>query len=432
MRKLFLLSAVICAASFIMAAITHEIFGPRSFGGSGGGTNIGTVVNNGHESIFNETVDSNKEWHIVNEFSHIEVDSAAVKTLIVPTAENEMIRVCAQVPSGKSITVSANWDGDSLCIAAHPKAVTFDHIFEDGMVSWLDDIFGDSNGIVVSIEIPERILESFTLKQGSGTTIIRSINAANNYIDIGSGTVNFYGSGQYAQKTFELNLGSGKACVTNMLADCYDIDIGSGKFLVSGLKCDGEIDFGSGKGSVFYSQFGREESYLRHTVDMGSGNLDMYLPSGASTYIDYDIGSGNVSIDALGVKQKLPADNDDKDGEFLLGSYSDSTSRLVIDMGSGKINILDSNEETLNALIAEFAVNEPSIPPKSSDTETAQAVQSSSSYIEYPVSSSIPEENSDGESGDTTVTSEPEDIPGVPDVPNVPDAPNPPEGELAA
>lgn len=424
MRKLFLLSAVICAASFIMAAITYEIWGGNRSSGGGG-----EYTYSGPESIFNETVDSNQEWHIKNEFSHIEVNSAAVRTLIVPTAENEMIRVCAQVPSGKSITVSADWDGDSLCIAAHPKSVTFESIFQDGMVSWLDDIFGDSNGIIITIEIPERILGSFSLKQGSGTTIIRDINATNNYIDIGAGTVNFYGSGNFMQNSFMLDLGSGKACVTNMLAEWYSIDIGSGKFAVSGLRGNGKIDFGSGSGSVFYSQFGDCD------VDMGSGKLNLYLPESSSANLKADIGSGYVNIDALGVKQKL---NDDTDEKILLGSYSDLTSELDIDMGSGGINIFDLDNDKLNSLIAEYAVEEPKIPPKSDNSTASGQMVQSSSYSETAVSSSIPEENSDGENDESAVTSNAEDIPNVPEAPDAPnpseapDVPNPPEDELAA
>lgn len=411
MKKLFLLSVVICAASFIMAAITYEIFGGRPYhGGDGGYTHIDNFG-----TVFNETVDCSKEWHINNEFSHIEVDSAAVKTLIVPTAENEMIRVCAQVPSGKSITVSADWDDDRLCIAAHPKAVTFEGILENGMVSWLDDIFGDSNGIVISIEIPERILESFTLKQGSGTTIIRSINSAYNNFEIGSGTVNFYGSGQYAQKSFNLDLGSGKACFVDMLANYYDIDIGSGKFAVSGLRGTGEIDFGSGKGSVFYSQFGG------CNVDMGSGKLDLYFPEESSAYVDTDIGSGYVNIDALGVKQKL---NDDTDERVLIGSYSDSTSYLNIDMGSGIINIFDSTDDALSDLIAEYAVEAPSIPPKPSDTAPVEEAVQSSITPELAESALSEGQSAETVIGEVTKVDEPTP-------PEAVDEPTPPEDEQA-
>ncbi len=406
-----------------MAAITYGIWGGRnSYGGGGGYTHYG------HDSIFNETVNRDSEWHINNEFAHIEVDSAAVKTLIVPTSENEMIRVCAQIPTGKSITVSAEYDGDNLCIAAHPKTVSFGDVMEYGVVDWLDDIFGDSNGIVITIEIPERILESFSLKQGSGTTIIRDINAANNYIEVGSGTVNFYGSGRYAQRMLYLDIGSGKACVTNMLADYYDIDVGSGNFVVSGLKGYGEIDFGSGKGSVFYSEFGGMENYYDHRVDMGSGKLDLYLPEGSSAYLDADIGSGYVDIDACGFKQKL---NDDTDESVLIGSYSDSTGRLDIDMGSGRINILDASNEELNALIAEYAVEEPKIPAKS-DSNTAAVVEITTPPPFVASSSSIPDDSA-MVIGEVTVTSSSVDVPTPPEAPDAPnppeapDAPNPPE-----
>lgn len=441
MRKLFLLSTVICAASFLMAAITYGIWGPDKPRHSNGG-NVGVTSYQRRGSIFNETVNQDKEWPINNEFTNIEVDSAAVRTLIVPTSENEMIRVCAQVPTGKSITVSAEWEDDSLIIAAHPKTVSFDGSMEYGMVDWLDDIFGDGNGIVITIEIPERILNAFTLKQGSGNTIVRDINAANNYIEVGSGTVNFYGSGQYQQNYFNLDIATGKACVTNMLAEHYNIDVGTGEFMVSGLKGgDGKIDLGSCNGSIFYSEFGRKDNYGMQIVDMGVGKLDMYLPTGASTYINYDVGVGSINIDALGVKQKLPTYNDDiddYDSEFLLGSYSDSTNRLVVDLGSGSVNIYDSTDEALNSLIEEYAVDEPSLPPKS-DSDTAAVVESTTT-LPFVVSSSL----SEAVIGDVTITSgiveesnppEDTDAPNpseAPEAPNPPDAPNPPEIEQAA
>lgn len=428
MKRLFILSIVICAASFLMAAITHRIWG----GNRGGGYTY--HYNRGY--VFNETVNSDKEWHIVNEFTNIEVDSAAVKTLIVPTGENDMIRVCAQVPAGKSITVSAEWEEDSLCISAHPKSVSFDFGTGgyDGFVGWLDDIFGDGNGIVITIEIPERILSSFNLRQGSGTTIVRDINAVNNRIEVGSGTVNFYGSGNYMQSYFNLDLGSGKVCVTDMLAEYYNIDVGSGKFVVSGLRSvnygygDGEINFGSGSGSVFYSQFGG------CNVDMGSGKLDLYFPEGSSAYVDADIGSGYINIDALGIKQKI---NDDTDESVLIGSYSDSTSSLYVDLGSGVVNIRDTNEEILNDIIDLFSVEEPTIPPKS-DSNTADVVEIT---IIPPLveSSSLQEEQSTSlVIGEVTVTSgivedfNPPEVPDAPNPPEAPDAPNPPEIEQAA
>ena len=342
MKKILSVAIPVCIISYILFGLSVMILG-KSYSSSGSTyidqVNSGTYYD-GYRVIFEREVtgygDGNKNsWKINNDFPNIHINSAGAKTVIEQWDENQ-ISVEASVPANQKINVSAYYTGDDtdLVITVTPPNVSFiDGITEFGVINWLEDIFSYSGDVVVTIKFPKTIYDSLTIQQGSGSLSISELYARQNNITIGSGSFEYDKDVLFEADSFNVDLGSGSAVIKNMRTKSYVIDLGSGRLECTGLSGTGVLDMGSGKCSLYYADFNGDTN-----VDMGSGALSLYLPSNANLSLKTDIGSGAVTVKALGVDKRLTiADNDDV---VLLGNGEGPT--LSIDMGSGSIQILDS------------------------------------------------------------------------------------------
>lgn len=295
----------------------------------------------GLRSIFDRRItgygeDWYAEWKINNDFRNIHINSAGA-TVIVDQWDGDQIYVEANVPESQKINISAYYtpDDNDLYITVTPPNVSFWDITEFGVVSWLEDIFTYSGNITVSIKFPKTIYDSLNVQQGSGTLSINELYAHSNDIDIGSGKFYYNKKERFTAENFYVNLGSGSASINNAQTTFYYLDIGSGTLDIGGLTGYGSIDMGSGKCNVIYAEYGDgKNSGNGAKIDMGSGLLSLYVPEDSGIDLHTDIGSGYVEIDALGVKEKFTGDK-----SITLGRGGSS---MMIDMGSGKVSILDA------------------------------------------------------------------------------------------
>lgn len=354
MKKLFLTSVVLCILGWVCYRISVGILGTKSY--SGYGYSYTSPVQSATErTIFGGDYSSSAAWTIVNEFPYININSAGVNT-IVTRSDGDRIKVRLIDPDSKKVHVEAAYSGEHLTIEARPTNVTFNSDGTFGLVSWLEDIFSIGTlSTTVIIEFPESKYDSLNIQQGSGSMKVHDLYADHNEIHIGSGSFELVRHSEgFIAETFQLELGSGKAVVSGAQTKRYNIDIGSGSFDISGLMGVGNIDMGSGTGSVAYKEFDSSGS-----LDMGSGSLKMYVPENSSITVGASIGSGAVEIDACGVKKTITSKNDDETVIFGDGDHD-----LGLFLGSGKVSVLDLSqykEPVIEAILIssydEFIVN---------------------------------------------------------------------------
>lgn len=338
MKKLFFSAIPICLVSFISFGITVAILGTR-YSGNNYAANSGVYsevyTDYGTVTFIDQEVSGTGEWTLTEAKPGVILRTSGVKAYVIQSVDEYIhLRV-----NGDRIVVKAESDGSRLELEVHPPEITFGNIIDFGQILWNEDIFHGSPSAEVVIAFPKLIYDSLAIQHGSGTLMVDGFNAADNYFDIGSGRFEFSKSDQYFADHFDINLGSGSAIINNMQTRAYRIDIGSGSFDFNGLSGCGSIDMGSGKGNIaFYENTAQYSGRL----DMGSGNLTMFLPDEYGCALGMDIGSGSIDVDAYGKKATF------KDDDYTeLGNVDDSGSYFEIDMGSGKVYIRNTSAYTM-------------------------------------------------------------------------------------
>lgn len=330
MKKLFFCSIPICLVSFILFGISVAIFDTKWRPVTG----TDNVTERYENSFIDRTVTGLEEWTIQDVVPHVKLHTSGVKAYVYQS-EDEYIHL--RVSAGNSsVSVKAENNGNTMDIKISPPNVIFNGVVDFGKIFWQDDIFNGSPSAEVFIAFPKLIYESLEVEHGSGTLMIDGFNAAYNEIDIGSGRFEFSKSDQYTAEHFVADINSGSAIFSNMQTNNYEINIGSGRLDMNGLSGSGEINMGSGKGSIAYSS----TFDCACDLNIGSGALDLYFPDNGGTTLCSTIGSGSVKIDAYGVEKKLGNDE-----TVTLGAVEEN-SWCYIYMGSGKVNIRNTSAYT--------------------------------------------------------------------------------------
>lgn len=448
MKKLFFAAIPICLVSFVLFGISVMCMGTKSYSTPGNSSIYEGSHSSGKEYINQTLIASSGEWTITDTLPNVTLRTAGVNAYVIQSAD-ESIHVNVNSPAGNKVKVSVYNNSGEMVFEIHPPEITFDNIVNFDVISWLDDIFHDNSDIQAVIAFPKRIYDSLNIQHGSGTLMVDGFNASTNTIDIGSGRFEFSKSEKYTADHFSVNLGSGRAVIANMQTNSYKLDIGSGSFDFSGLTGSGEIDMGSGNGSIAYASNAENDypyGYIDGYLDMGSGNLTVYFPDEGSLEVSADIGSGSVDIDAFDLKRILRISDSGK--SVKLGN-SDGESFFNIDMGSGKVNIRNTSAYTAPEMFEGRPSNVDELGAVAGIVIGPNGVQIDNvgQFTETNNSSSSSSVNAadDPENGASTGDSTVNDISeisasgpasssshsSIPEVPEAPDAPEPPEAPTA-
>lgn len=438
MRKLFFSAIPICLVSFILFGISVAILGTRYETTVNSGVYDGSYDYSDRYQYICETV-TRGEWTFTDAVKpDVSLHTSGVNAYVVQSNDDYIhIRVASK--NSSSVRVNVYTEDDTLNIEVCPPNIIFDGEVNFGRIFWLDDIFHGSPDTEVVISFPQLIYDDLDIEHGSGTLMVDGLNAKYNDFDIGSGRFEFSKSDQFTAERFDVDVGSGSTVISNMQTNRYQIELGSGHYDLSGLSGSGEIDMGSGKGSIAYSgfvEFENDNGYDYETeiceLDMGSGTLDLYFPDNSGCQLYTYIGSGSVNVNAYGIEKKLTQSSDEN--ELTLGENS-NTLYYNINMGSGKINIRNTSEYTASALFEGRPDVSGVITGITISSEGETTVNSSSSSVNADVieQATITTGTAEFSSGEVTDTSLPQAVSSVskpaetPEAPEASEAPEAPE-----
>lgn len=424
MKKLFFSAIPICLVSFILFGISTAILGTKSRSYTDNSAYV-VPVDEESNTYIDETTDLG-EWTLNAAVRPaVTLRTSGVNAYVIQSGDDDIhMRVASN--NGSSVHVNAYTYGDMLHIEVCPPNVIFDGTIDFGKIFWMDDIFHGSPDTEVIIAFPKLIYEALYIEHGSGTLMVDGFNSKYNDFDIGSGKFEFSKSEQFTADMFKVDVGSGSAVISNMQTERYDIDLGSGKYNFNGLSGYGEINMGSGNGSIAYSKFHEEYDDGSDVCDlnMGSGTLNLYFPDDSGCLLYTEIGSGSVNINAYGIEKKLTQNSDDE--ELIIGD-NDNYQYYNINMGSGKVNIRNTSEYTMPTLFDGRPdlgkISEITGIFISTDGEAAFSSSFSSinaDVIEQTGVITIPEESANASGSLSNVTVATTSVPEVPDAPSVP------------
>lgn len=440
MRKLFFSAIPICLVSFILFGISVAILGTRYETTVNSGVYDGGYDYSDRYQYICETV-TRGEWTFTDAVKpDINLRTSGVNAYVVQS-NDDYVHVRVASNNSSSVRVNVYTEDDTLNIEVCPPNIIFDGEVDFGRIFWLDDIFHGSPDTEVVISFPQLIYDYLDIEHGSGTLMVDGLNAKYNDFDIGSGRFEFSKSDQFTAEKFDVDVGSGSTVISNMQTKHYNIELGSGHYDLSGLSGSGEIDMGSGNGSIAYSDFvDFFDEYNNHETEicglnMGSGTLNLYFPDNSGCYLYADIGSGSINVNAYGVEKKLTQSSDEN--ELILGENS-NTLYYNINMGSGKINIRNTSEYTASAPFEGRPDVSGVITGITISSEGETTVNSSSSsvnadVIEQATITTGTAEFSSGEVTDTSLpqavssVSKPAETPEAPEASEAPEAPKAPE-----
>lgn len=351
MRKIFLSALSVFLVCLLCFGLSYWILGRRYY--------------SSHESIyepqrtsaiFRGEYSSDQQWTVLNEFPYVTINSAGVKT-VIGRSDSDRITLNLENPGNRAVHAEAMYSGQNLTLEVRSTNVTFDITnMKFGVVSWLEDIFTGKTDIILTIGFPESIYDQINVRLGSGEMQINDLYSRNYDIEIGSGKCEFSRSSEagFKSRRFDLDLGSGKAIFSGMETERYDINIGSGTFELAGLCGDGEIDMGSGVGSIAFCDKPDDDGKGgKHKLNMGSGGLALYYPCDSGVVLETKFGSGKITIDGFGVNKTVTASNNDEFDEIKLGA---GISELKINMGSGNVTVYDDSAYKAPVIISEFKI----------------------------------------------------------------------------
>ncbi|MDE6732890.1 MAG: DUF4097 domain-containing protein [Oscillospiraceae bacterium] len=209
-----------------------------------------------------------------------------------------------------AVAVSASENGEFLGISVSENG---------GLAFW--------NGASTKVEIglPDKVLAGLEIQLGSGELKAADIKAAAQFIDVGSGKMEYTHAADYEARELTVDLHSGIFSASGIKAEKAELDIGSGVMNYE-QAADFEaaaitVDLSSGKFS------GSEIKAANTVLEIGSGVLEFAQGKDfKGETLSVDIGSGSVTV----------TNADTSAYEISMGSGSLNISGLT---GTGEINV---------------------------------------------------------------------------------------------
>ncbi|MGI9626884.1 MAG: DUF4097 family beta strand repeat-containing protein [Longimicrobiales bacterium] len=181
-----------------------------------------------------------------------------------------------------------------------------------------------------------------TFETGSGSVVVSEV-LGNVNVDTGSGSIEINGvEGDVSADTgsgsievlnvvgdrFLADTGSGRVEASNVTVADLSVDTGSGRILLEGVRAN-EIQCDTGSGSVTLELLSDAENI---DVDTGSGAVTLLVPEDFGAEVELDSGSGGVDVD-------VPTTIIEAKRDYFRGTIGDGVGRVVVDTGSGGIDI---------------------------------------------------------------------------------------------
>lgn len=187
------------------------------------------------------------------------------------------------------------------------------------------DLSVDSHGADVTVSDVKGTLD---INTGSGNTSVTNVTGDMS-LDTGSGDVtgkNLTGA------NIAIDTGSGTVVIDGCAGDKVGIDTGSGELRITGLRTrNANLDTGSGR-----VQLGLLNTPDVITIDSGSGNVTLTLPTNFAASLNIDTGSGRVTSD-------FPMQLSSSSRDHVLGRIGTGGGRVVIESGSGNVRLIRAN-----------------------------------------------------------------------------------------
>jgi len=168
---------------------------------------------------------------------------------------------------------------------------------------------------------------SLDLDTGSGAIELRDAQGDIN-LDTGSGgvTVNGVSGG-----VLDVDTGSGRVEGGDLRVGRLHVDVGSGGVRLGGVSAR-DVDIDTGSGSVNLALSADAESVR---IDTGSGGVVLAVPRQFGASAEIDTGSGGIHV-------LVPTEVTRSTRSHFTGRFGDGRGRLVIDTGSGGVQVVGS------------------------------------------------------------------------------------------
>lgn len=321
MKHLFAIFVPLCIVCYIGFGVSLAVLGTKD-------TDTDTAVS---DVVITDTGSENEEYQITEQFDKIELNTSFYN-VTVSEGSSDITTICVIRPendlSGANFTAKVS--GDTLVLHSKTSHSGMTQFWKNLAHSISSGDFSNSFGsVTVNITVPAKIYDSLNINVGSGKLSVDKIAARDIDIDMGSGTFNYIGKKDFTADKLDFDMGSGKSYSTDLSVRKYDIEIGSGSFDLNGLRGSGSFEMGSGSGTLGFAEYTGNSSF-----GIGSGSLDIELPENTNATVSASVGSGKVYINACGANTTMK-----HSGEYKLGSGG---AELEIDLGSGKVNILNA------------------------------------------------------------------------------------------
>lgn len=269
-----------------------------------------------------QITDNTERMDLSQQYTETEISDLGIHTVYVDCNADITVR-CGEVLSIDATDVTKDYkiecSNGKFSIVQDRTGISFDW-------NWLFDLGNATVQETVVVTVPEGFdARQIVINSGSGKVFVEDITA----------------------KELKVDSGSGRVTVTGITVGETRMDTGSGGVTIeNGLL--GRLNLNSGSGAIVMNEI------VANDVVIESGSGSVAITGVLSGNCDFETGSGSLSIALDGAKEEYLVKAKCGSGTFRIngkkvddGSYgTDVKGTLVIDSGSGSVNIEFNTPET--------------------------------------------------------------------------------------